>query len=89
MTPTAHADLDKALKKTPQKLKKVKNAVQRLKEEGPSHPGFNTHPMKGLSAGSEKIYISYVENHTPGAWRIHWSWWGPEKIKIIYIGPHT
>ena len=87
-TRTARDDLTKALKKWPQKRKKVKTAVDRLKEHGPNYPSFRTNRMQGLRASEEPIQISYVENGTPGAWRIHWSWYG-DVIVIVYIGPHT
>ncbi|MFD8879369.1 hypothetical protein [Corynebacterium xerosis] len=87
-TVEAAEDLEKAFKKWPQKRKKVRKAVSQLKEYGPEYRSLQTHRMKGLKAGKDPIYISYVENHTPGAWRIHWSWCGSD-IVIIYIGPHT
>ncbi|TYR15425.1 hypothetical protein FYJ89_02490 [Corynebacterium urealyticum] len=88
-TPSAAEDLEKALVKYPQKRKKVKKAIGFLKDPGPSHPGLNTHTLKGKTAGNgETIYISYVENRTPQAWRIYWSYWGPENIKVLYVGPH-
>ena len=43
--------------------------------------------MKG--PGGVTLWDSYVENKTPGAWRIFWIY-GPEKerMTIISIGPH-
>jgi hypothetical protein len=39
-----------------------------------------------------KVWDSYVENRTPGAWRIFWQY-GPDEaglrvITVLYIGPH-
>jgi hypothetical protein len=88
-TLSAAEDLEKALAKYPYKRKKVKKAIGLLEEFGPSYPGLCTHTMKGQKAyNGENIYISYVENHTPKAWRIHWSYWGADNIKVLYVGPH-
>lgn len=71
-------------KRDPRKRKKVKKALEWLATEGPDYPGLHTHKMRGIK---EKVYISYVENQTPAAWRITWSWWG-DVIGIISIHPH-
>ncbi|KAA8727417.1 hypothetical protein F4V58_01475 [Corynebacterium phocae] len=89
-TPTARDDLKKGLQKYPQKRDKVHKSIKLLEEPGPSYPGLRTHPMRGIKgANNETIYISYVENNTPQAWRIHWSYWGRDTIVILYVGPHT
>lgn len=86
---SAAEDLKKALAKYPDKRKKVKKAIGFLEDPGPSYPGLNTHTMKGKMANNgETIYISYVENHTPQAWRIYWCYWGPDDIRVLYVGPH-
>lgn len=88
-TPSAAEGLGKELAKHPDKRKKVKKAIGFLEDPGPSYPSLNTHTMRGkTSNNNETIYISYVENHTPQAWRIYWSYWGPDNIKILYVGPH-
>ncbi|WP_018297293.1 hypothetical protein [Corynebacterium lubricantis] len=86
---SAQADLKKAIKKNPAKRIKLRKAQRLLEEHGPTYPSFNTHIFQGKKAGDENIYISYIENNTPGAWRIHWSWWGESTIVALYIGPHT
>lgn len=85
------------------KLEKVKRTLGRL-ERDPRHPGLNSYEyqnFKGCPPGV-KVWHSYVENNTPGAWRIFWRY-GPDKtrngpdgkdvrvpvITILRISPHT
>lgn len=54
------------------------------------HPSLKTHKYKGHKGPSgEDIFESYVQNNTPGAYRIFW-FYGPEKneITILQIIPH-
>ncbi|MCK7675909.1 hypothetical protein [Corynebacterium pygosceleis] len=89
ITVEAQDDFEKAHKKYPAKINKIKKTIRILEEEGPDYPGLHTHVMKGQKApGGGNIYISYVENKTPSAWRIYWSYWGKDIIGILYIGPH-
>lgn len=72
------------------KLKKVQEALRLLRDVGPSHPGLNSHKYQSLTGpGGEDVWESYVENRTPGAWRIWWVY-GPEPdtIRIVTPGPH-
>ncbi|OFR92566.1 hypothetical protein HMPREF3011_08915 [Corynebacterium sp. HMSC074C04] len=85
---SAQRQYDKAIKKRPEKREKVRKAVKLMETYGPSYPSFRTHMLEGVKAESEPIYISYIENNTPSAWRIHWSWWGDNKIVALYVGPH-
>ncbi|MGW7539452.1 hypothetical protein [Amycolatopsis sp. NPDC054798] len=73
-----------------QKLKKVRKALKRLEQAGPSYPGLNTHPMQSVPGPDGKtLFQSYVENRTPGAWRIWWIYGpGEDEITIITLGPH-
>ena len=55
------------------KLRKVRRALSRL-EQNPRHPGLHSHQYEsfpGLDT-DVKVWDSYVENKTPGAWRIFW-----------------
>ena len=88
-TPTACEDTQKFLRKQPEKKKKLKKALRLLSEHGPQYPSLRTHTMSGVKAADDStIYISYVENHTPTAWRLYWSYWGKSQIIVIYAGPH-
>jgi hypothetical protein len=71
------------------KLKKIKSTVKKLKID-PKHPGLHTHKNNSIkNFKSQDTFQSYVENKTPGAFRIFW-YWGPEKneITIFAITPH-
>lgn len=90
-TPEAKAVLT-SLSDSPQyvqKLKKVRKALALL-EQNPRHPGLNSHKYQSLkgSDGSD-VWESYVENKTPGAWRIFWQYGSPgDTIHVVSIGPH-
>lgn len=79
--------IDKLRKKDPRKYKKVKATLEKLKDPGPSYPGLQSHKMKGLPK-HESVFITYVENHTPSAWRVTWKWWGNSMIAVVSIHPH-
>jgi hypothetical protein len=78
------------------KLKKVRKALGLLQTD-PMYPGLRSHLYQhfpGMEKG--KIWDSYVENHTPGAWRIYWMY-GPNEVRdgvevsvisVLVIGPH-
>lgn len=82
-------------KATAVKLKKVRRALGRL-QSNPLYPGLNSHPYQRFPGLEKtKVWDSYVENHTPGAWRIYWRY-GPDErrgnhekavITILLIGP--
>jgi hypothetical protein len=78
------------------KLKKVRKALGLLQID-PAYPSLHSHLYQhfpGLEKG--KVWDSYVENRTPGAWRIYWMY-GPDEnrgdvevavITVLVIGPH-
>ncbi len=71
------------------KLKKVRKTLGLL-ETNPRHSGLATHEFTSLSGpAGEKVFEAYVENRTPGAWRIFW-FYGPRPgmIRILNITPH-
>ena len=54
------------------------------------HPSLNTHEFSTLKGpNSEKVFESYVQNKTPGAYRLFW-YYGPNKkqITVVAIVPH-
>jgi hypothetical protein len=54
------------------------------------HPSLNTHEYTSLSRVQGcKVFESYAQNNTPGAYRVFWVY-GPKKseITIISIVPH-
>ena len=89
-------------KKTPLKNKKsskqkglykqVHKALTYLETFGPRYPGLHCHPYSSIASPydpDEKVFEAYVQNHTPGAYRIFWCY-GPKKgqITIVTIIPH-
>ncbi|MDZ4772511.1 MAG: hypothetical protein SGI72_05195 [Planctomycetota bacterium] len=72
-------------------FKQVEKCV-RLLLENPRHPGLHTHEYDSIEHPidkSEKVFEAYVQNRTPGAYRVFWCY-GPDKgdITIIAITPH-
>lgn len=60
--------------------------------ENPKHPSLKTHEFDSIEHPYEKkskVFEAYVQNRTPGAYRLFWCY-GPEKgeITIIAITPH-
>lgn len=53
------------------------------------HPSLNTHKFDALQCKFGDVFESYVQNRTPGAFRIFWVY-GPQKkqIYILDITPH-
>jgi hypothetical protein len=73
-------------------FKKYKKVVKTLglMEINLRHPGLNTHKYDSLSGpNGEDVFEAYVENQTPGAFRVFW-FYGPtqEEITIVAITPH-
>ena len=62
----------------------------KLLSENPRHPGLNSPPLVGSeeSAGL-KIWSSYIQNKTPAAHRVLWSYSKTKKdIIVLQIIPH-
>lgn len=79
----------KALESDQRKLKKVRKCLAWI-ETNPKHPSLNSHKYSARkSAHGADLIESYVENKTPAAWRVFWSY-GPEpgQITIITITEH-
>ena len=73
----------------PIRAKKLRKAINTL-ANNPNHPGLHSHRYTSLdNAFDAPIWQSYVENHSPAAWRVWWFYGpGPEQITIVAIGPH-
>lgn len=72
-------------------FKQVEKCV-RLLLENPKHPGLNTHEFDSIEHPYDrkgKVFEAYVQNRTPGAYRLFWCY-GPGKgeITIIAITQH-
>ncbi len=70
-------------------LKAVRKTLA-LMETDLRHPSLQTHEYSNLEvANGEKVFESYAQNRTPGAYRIFWHY-GPQKgqITVVAILPH-
>lgn len=73
--------------------KRVLKAVRKtlgLMETNLRHPSLNTHGYSELEGeNGEKVFESYAQNKTPGAYRVFWHY-GPQKkqITVVAIVPH-
>jgi hypothetical protein len=91
ITPEAKAQIqsimDDAAKSGLQK--QLKKAFGYL-SANPKHPGLNSHPLSGAEkALGVKVWTSYVQNRTPQAHRILWTY-GKKKDEIVILAviPH-
>ena len=69
--------------------KKIGKALALLAKD-PRYPGLNSHETSSLSVRyGQKVWESYLENRTPAAGRIFWTY-GPGQgdITIVAIEPH-
>lgn len=70
-------------------LNAVHKALAQL-ENNPRHNSLNSKRFYSLEGpNKEKIFESYVQNNTPGAYRIFW-YFGPNRkeITVVLITPH-
>ena len=70
-------------------LKAVRKTLG-LMETNLKHPSLQTHEFHSLKgSGEEKVFESYAQNRTAGAYRIFWHY-GPGKgrLTILAITPH-
>ncbi|QDU82461.1 hypothetical protein Pla110_42180 [Polystyrenella longa] len=63
-----------------------------LLRTNPRHPGLNTHEYDSIENPfdkKKKVFEAYVQNKTPGAYRVFWCY-GPDskELTIIAITPH-
>ena len=61
-----------------------------LLSTNPHHPSLQSHEYQSLSSSNgKKVFASYVENHTPSAWRVFW-YYGPGQgfVTVHSITPH-
>jgi len=72
-------------------FKQVEKCVRLLLQD-PKHPGLHTHQFHSIEHPFEaggKVFEAYVQNKTPGAYRLFWCY-GPKagEITILAITPH-
>jgi len=62
----------------PRRRGKVQQTLGLL-QTNPRHPGLASHQYENFPGNPKaKVWESYVENATPGAWRIFWMY-GPDR----------
>jgi hypothetical protein len=89
LTSEAKAVLKELVNSDPKKHKKVLKTLG-LIETNLRHPGLKTHKYDSLQGPKEEeVFEAYVENQTPGAYRVFW-FYGPGsgQITILAITPH-
>jgi len=87
--PTPETQLASLERLDPKKHRKVVKCLGLL-ESNPRYPWLNSHRYQNLDhIHGEKIWESYAENRTPGAYRVFWHY-GPDdgEITIVAITPH-
>ena len=85
----AKVETETASKDEVKLYKKIGKALVLLAND-PRYPGLNSHEISSLSARyGQKVWESYLENKTPAAGRIFWTY-GPGQgdITIVAIEPH-
>jgi hypothetical protein len=89
----ARASLAARLKKTKTKSSKAEGLFKQVHKtvtllaSNPKHPGLQTHEYRSLPHPydpAEKVFEAYVQNQTPGAYRVFWCC-GPGKRQITLI----
>lgn len=72
-------------------FKQVRKTIEYL-AHNPKHPSLKTHEYGSLEnpfRPTEKVFEAYVQNNTPGAYRVFWCYGpGGGEITIIAITPH-
>jgi hypothetical protein len=70
-------------------ISRVLSKTLALMETNLRHPGLKTHKYHSLSGpNGEEIFEAYVQNKTPGAYRIFW-YYGPDKNQITILAITT
>ena len=71
-------------------FKQVHKAIELL-SSNPKHPGLQTHMYITLEHPydrSQKVFVAYPQNRTPGAYRVFWCYGpGKQEITILAITP--
>ena len=87
---SAYEDLEKIKKSHKAEVlrNKIKDKVKLLQDD-PRHNSLNSHKYLSLSKRyGVKIFGIYIENKTPGAYRLFWHYHGKDVIRIVAITPH-
>ncbi len=89
----------KRLAKSPAEAGRYRQTLKTIELLGtnPRHPSLNTHKFRSLAGpDGEEIFEAYVQNRTPGAYRVFFHY-GPDRLEkgkrvavvtIVAITPH-
>ena len=91
MTPFALKQYEEIKKREPRQglLKQIKKTIKFLREN-PRHPSLHTHKNQKLSNLHKlDIFQVYVQNYTPGAYRIFFTYSAKDEITITSIESHS
>lgn len=88
-TGEAKATLTRLQESEPKKYRKVLKTLG-LMEVNLRHPSLNTHKYSSLTGlNGEEVFEAYVENKTPGAFRVFWHYGSNRnELTILAITPH-
>ena len=89
LTSEAKSTLEQLAGQDPKRHKKVLKTLG-LMEINLRHPGLKTHKFSSLEGpNGEEVFEAYVENRTPGAFRVFWFYGpNPEEITVVAITSH-
>lgn len=88
LMPTALEQLNDLAANNNAKWRKVVKTLG-LMETNLKHPGLQTHEYSAMKGeNGEKIFEAYVENNTPGAYRVFWHYAPNFSINVVAILPH-
>ena len=79
----AKAELKRLKQRDVKRARKAAAALKKLREHGPKYPSLNTHKIESIPGPFGETWESYIENHTPNAWRVFWCY-GP-KTGMIHV----
>lgn len=91
-TKEAVRTLEDLKRRDERKYRKVGRCLVKIAAD-PRSPGLNSHLIRSMTCPEGRpVWESYVENNTPGAWRVFWCY-GPDEpevpiITVIAITPH-
>ncbi|MFN6338721.1 MAG: hypothetical protein ACK41W_08360 [Cyanobacteriota bacterium] len=73
-------------------FQQVEGCIRKLSAQGPRHSGLHSDPFSSLPNPlnpEEKVFESYAQNRTPGAYRVFWCYEPKQgQITLIAITPH-
>lgn len=93
LTPKAMEQREWLRRSSPRRFKKLTKTLRFLKDD-PKHPGLNSHKwdkLKGKAPDRGDMWVAYLENHTPSAWRIFYFFDSrdPGVLYVTSIEPHS